>query len=81
MGVVQGLRRYQVTGTCRHDVMVKGIGRLVALGAARHRGVGEAIDRLIDEYVTLIDGEPDRNPYAELDRAISGAVSKFGGRR
>jgi Bifunctional DNA primase/polymerase, N-terminal len=73
---VQSLRRH--TKVCRYDVMVKGIGALVQYGAERQRGVGQAIDDLIDEYVAALKDERDRDPYAELDRAITGAIRKWG---
>jgi Bifunctional DNA primase/polymerase, N-terminal len=73
------LTRYTEVGS-RYETMLRATGRLVHLGAERHRGVGEALDRLIDAYVVAVDGERDRDPQAELDRAIQGAVSKFGGR-
>jgi hypothetical protein len=73
---VRSLRRH--SHVCRYDVMVGGTKALVQLGALRQRGVGQALDDLIDEYIAALEGEPDRNPWAELDRAISGAVAKFG---
>jgi hypothetical protein len=78
---IQELRRCQVSGGTRHGTMVRATGRLVNLGAQRHRGVEQALDEVFVEYTQMIKGMPDRDPGSELDRAISGAVAKFGGRR
>lgn len=76
----EGIRGLQ-DGSSRYDTMVHATASLVALGAQRHRGVPEAMDRLIDEYVVAVDGEPNRDPHGELERAIDGAVRKYGGRK
>jgi hypothetical protein len=76
---LRDLDRYTEVGS-RYETMVHATGRLVFLGARRQRGVGEAIDQLIEAYVAAVDGERDRDPWAELERAIGGAVAKFGGR-
>jgi hypothetical protein len=76
----RGLRRSQVTGASRYDVMVKNVGRLVALGARRQRGVERAYDELFTEYTVMIEGEPDRDPQNEVNRALEGAVAKWGAR-
>ena len=78
---VRSLRRYSLLGDCRYDVMVRAVGQLVALGAQRHRGVERALDDVWVEYTGALEGTPDRDPEAELYRAISGAIAKFGGAR
>jgi hypothetical protein len=55
--------------------------RLVRLGAESERGVEEALYSFSDAYVAAVDGEIDRNPQGEPDRAVAGAVAKFGGKR
>jgi Bifunctional DNA primase/polymerase, N-terminal len=74
------LRRYQVTGSTRYDTMVQATGKLVHLGAQRQRGVAEAIDRYSTEYLSVMDGERNRDPESELHRALAGAVAKWGSR-
>ena len=69
------------SGRSRYEAMCHTTAKLVSLGAQRQRGVPSALNEIIDAYVLAVDGERDRDPQAELGRAIQGAVSKFGGRR
>jgi hypothetical protein len=78
---LRDLDQCQVTGDSRHDVMVRATGRLVHLGAERKRGVEEALMQLSDAYLAAVPADWTRDPQGELDRAIAGAVAKYGGRR
>lgn len=75
------LEHHLVVGEARYDLMVRGIGRLVSLGARRHRGVEKAIDELCTTYLQAVEGTPDRDPDSEVARALTGAIEKWGGRR
>jgi hypothetical protein len=48
--------------------------------AAGRGGPASGRTRKRDAYIAAVDGEPDRDPYGELDRAIRG-VWKYGGRQ
>lgn len=77
----KGLRGLQ-DGSCRYDTMVSACSRLIGFGNAGHRGVPEAMDKLIDAYLAAVDGAPAHpDPHGELDRAIGGAVRKYARRR
>ena len=75
----EGLRDLE-SGRSRYEAMCHTTAKLVSLGAQRQRGVPSALNEIIDAYIMAVDGERDRDPQAELERAIQGAVSKFGGR-
>ena len=72
------LERHSVSGEARYDVMVRGISRLVGLGARRHRGVERAIDELYAAYVQAVEGTLGRDPESEIARALTGAIEKWG---
>ena len=74
------LERHSVSGEARYDVMVRGIGRLVGLGARRDRGVERAIDELYAAYVQAVEGTLGRDPESEIARALTGAIEKWGAR-
>ena len=61
----------------KHPAMLRVTGQLVQLGADRHPGVREAIDTYIEEFRALAD-DRSRDATAELYRAITGAIRKYG---
>ena len=61
----------------RYDTMITMVARLVGWGAAG-LPVGGAINDLFTAYVAAVDGERSRHPESEFDRALEGAISKFG---
>ena len=61
----------------RYDTMITMVARLVGWGATG-LPVGDAINDLFTAYVAAIDGERSRHPESEFDRALEGAISKFG---
>jgi hypothetical protein len=39
------------------------------------------MDDFIDAYLAVVPDTWDRHPQSELNRAIAGAIAKFGGKR
>lgn len=72
--VRRAIRRLDAEGG-RYDTMVETLARLVGLGANGYP-VGNAINGLFDAYVAALGGE--RDAESEFDRALEGAISKFG---
>ena len=58
--------------------MIYMVAKLVGWGA-NGLPVGPSINGLFDAYVAAVGGE--RNAESEFDRALQGAISKFGGKQ
>lgn len=81
--VVSGFRESMETGGSAHELMVPITAKLVSMATQAEPGVATAIDMIREEFVLTLPshrgrGWTERQSANEFDRALLGAIQKFG---